>query len=62
MVELPFPEAGSSLRFIDFLYHSTLSLRVIQQKKNLPFSGLGNLPKPPPLPRARFSFKVEGSG
>ena len=26
-------EAGSYLRLIDFVYHSTLGLRVIQQKK-----------------------------
>ena len=31
-------EAGSYLRLIDFVYHSTLSLRVIEKKKKLPFS------------------------
>ena len=28
-------EAGSYLRLIDFVYHSTLGLRVIQKKKKL---------------------------
>jgi len=27
-------EAGSYLRLIDFVYHSTLGLRVINQKRN----------------------------
>ena len=27
-------EAGSYLRLIDFVYHSTLGLRVIKKKKN----------------------------
>ena len=29
-------EAGSYLRLIDFVYHSTLGLRVIKKKKKLP--------------------------
>jgi len=27
------PEAGSYLRFIDFVYHSTLGLRVIKKRR-----------------------------
>ena len=30
------PEAGSYLRLIDFVYHSTLGLRVIKKKKKIP--------------------------
>jgi len=30
----PGPEAGSYLRLIDFMYHSTLGLRVIKKKKS----------------------------
>ena len=29
-------KAGSYLRLIDFVYHSTLGLRVIQKKKRIP--------------------------
>jgi len=29
------PEAGSYLRLIDFVYHSTLGLRVIKKKKKV---------------------------
>jgi len=31
-------EAGSYFRLIDFVYHSTLGLRVIKKKKVAPFS------------------------
>ena len=31
-------EAGSYLRLIDFVYHSTLGLRVIKKKEKLPWN------------------------
>ena len=33
------PEAGSYVRLIDFVYHSTLGLKVPQKKKRLAVSG-----------------------
>jgi len=41
-------EAGSYLRRIDFVYHSTLGLRVIKKKKKVVGWGLG--------------FKIQGCG
>ena len=44
-------EAGSHLRLIDFVYHSTLGLRVIDKKKKAELSG--------PLPRQEgTTYKV----
>jgi len=34
-------EAGSYLRLIDFVYHSTLALRVIKKKRTRPERGRG---------------------
>jgi len=34
-------EAGSYLRLIDFVYHSTLGLRVIKKKKKFRVQGFG---------------------
>jgi len=36
-------EAGSYLRLIDFVYHSTLDLRVIKKKKKTGLMGAGSL-------------------
>jgi len=33
-------EAGSYLRLIDFVYHPTLGLRVIEKKKKVRFVGV----------------------
>jgi len=41
--EWPEPEAGSHLRLIDFVYHSTLGLRVIKQRRRRK-SGLNPTP------------------
>jgi len=40
-------EAGSNLRLIDFLYHSTLGLRVIKKKKK--HAGVGRIEEQVPL-------------
>ena len=48
-------EAGSYLRRIDFVYHSTLGLRVIKKKKKFgrapltPYRGTSLIRTPPPL-------------
>ena len=43
-------EAGSYLRFIDFVYHATLGVRVIQKEKtNLPAAAASVEPRTPVL-------------
>ena len=47
-------EAGSYLRLMDFVYHSTLGLRVIRKKRELDGVSLQLVPDPPPP----FGFRV----
>jgi len=51
-------EAGSYLRLMDFVYHSTLGLRVIKKKRKFPCSHHACRPGPYPHIRGGLVFKA----
>jgi len=55
-------EEGSYVRLIDFVYHSTLGLRVIKKKRGFRVSGFGFRVSGLGFRVSGLGFRVSGSG